>query len=511
LARDVIGMQGNYSNAVYTARYPSGNVPANAVIVRHHDEATNTKYGANFPSTRFCSAGTTAAPEGTCEAAGAFGNDSVFGDAGDDTLYGQDGADYLRGGAGDDDMYGETGDDRMYGDAGSDAMLGDRGGIVDTYINGTPGGQSSDPKLATFNISMNQPPAIDYTGFVAGTVDRRVDLMHDVDGASFVGSGTSAPMPLDGTRFGGNDLMRGGTGRDSMHGGVGDDVMNGDSGGDTLFGDDGSDVMWGGRGCDPTDGEDLVPAGQSCAFPNDATQEGTAGSFANTRDALLTAPGTTVQFTLKDGNVDYLFGGHGGTSAADLQAVSGSDIMDWRPRGSTQTPGTTCATGQWPASIGNATVDPCAWFVATNSDDDSTGAHPATDPTIQNNQHHEGIDWMYGGWDRDVLQADVADNGPNGGDRLLDWAGAYNLYTHCNSAYGGFNDVREHSPAEQKFLQQWAYSVGAGQLGSTDVTTSGTSAYDELALVYNTDMSSNTGKAYPGTPGHFDSPNACGL
>lgn len=74
---------------------------------------------------------------------------------------------------------------------------------------------------------------------------------------------------------------------------------------------------------------------------------------------------------------------------------------------------------------------------STNTDDDVVSTHPATDPVIQNNQHHQGIDWIYGGWDRDIMQADVADNGPNPGDRLLDWSGAFNLYTHCNAAHGG--------------------------------------------------------------------------
>ena len=64
-------------------------------------------------------------------------------------------------------------------------------------------------------------------------------------------------------------------------------------------------------------------------------------------------------------------------------------------------------------------------------------------------QDHQGTDWLYGGWDRDVMQGDVAGNGPNPGDRLIDWTGAYNLYTHCNSAYGGYNDIRQFSPAMQ--------------------------------------------------------------
>jgi len=84
------------------------------------------------------------------------------------------------------------------------------------------------------------------------------------------------------------------------------------------------------------------------------------------------------------------------------------------------------------------TVDPCLWFLLTEKQDD---AEPGG---LANNQHHQGTDWIYGGWDRDVMQADVAQNGPNPGDRLIDWNGAFNLYTHCNAAYGGFNDEREN-------------------------------------------------------------------
>jgi hypothetical protein len=107
------------------------------------------------------------------------------------------------------------------------------------------------------------------------------------------------------------------------------------------------------------------------------------------------------------------------------------------------------------------------------------------------------------------MQADVAQNGPNAGDRLIDWNGAFNLYTHCNAAYGGFNDVRQHSPAMQQFLTSLAWGSGAGRT-ATDVTTAGTSAYRELALAYSPDYSAHAvGQAYPSTPGHFDDPASC--
>jgi hypothetical protein len=28
-------------------------------------------------------------------------------------------------------------------------------------------------------------------------------------------------------------------------------------------------------------------------------------------------------------------------------------------------------------------------------------------------QFHQGVDWVYGGWDRDVMEGNLADNGPN--------------------------------------------------------------------------------------------------
>ena len=125
------------------------------------------------------------------------------------------------------------------------------------------------------------------------------------------------------------------------------------------------------------------------------------------------------------------------------------------------------------------------------------------------NQHHQGTDWVYGGWDRDVMQADVASNGPNPGDRLLDWNGAFNLYSHCTSAYGGFNDVRQHSPGMVAFLQVLAYGSGAGQ-GPADAATSTTSAFRSVRISYSENTKEHAaGSAFPGTPGHFDQPQAC--
>jgi Ca2+-binding RTX toxin-like protein len=435
------------TETVYTQRYGTSRTGHAKVRVA----------GNGAASTRFCpTTGTTATS--TCEVSGAYGADTLFGDAGQDIAYGQDGNDTLRGGADDDDLYGELGADVIYGDDGEDAILGDRGGVQDRYETGA----------RSVTSSLNQPPALTYVSRLSGSVSREADLLHDVDGTDFVGGASSAPMPLAGISFGGADRIRGGDGHDSIHAGAGDDLVNGDTGGDAVFGDRGNDVLWGGlgRACTPTD------------------------------EACLADAGTSGEW------IDHLVGG------------KDADVIDWRPRGAYGTgpdfTGRTCSTSTAPVTTKkDGTTDPCSWFEMTDRANDVTGSTAS----FADNQHHQGVDWIYGGWDRDVMQADQSANGPNPGDRLIDWSGVYNLYSHCNAAYGGFNDVRSPSPAMQSFLQQWATGIGAGRPGSPgtpDVLTPGTSAYDELALVYTGDGKDHaTGSAYPTTPGHFDDANAC--
>jgi Ca2+-binding RTX toxin-like protein len=455
---------GPLTDRIYAVRYPAS-PPAGAAKVRHKDPAQSA------PTPRFC---TTA--QATCEVALASGNDTLFGDDGDDFLYGQDGNDVIHGGNQDDDIFGELGNDTLVGEAGDDSILGDRGGVRDLYQTGSN----------HFFMSVTQVPKVEFDGFNSGDVIRVADLLHDVNGDVFVGSGTQPAMPHPGLTEGGDDRIRGGTGHDSIHAGFGDDLANGDSGGDWVFGDDGADVLWGGKGCDAS--VDTAVSAPYC-YPG--------GIFD---PAPHTAAGETRLVV-----TDYINGGKGGTSATSLAGSNGSDVIDWRPRG-TYVPGTGCTTSAWPVDLNSGgkkgtttTVDPCSWFEMTDIND-------ADDA---NNQHHQGVDWQYGGWDRDILQGDQADNGPNEGDRLLDWNGAYNLYTHCNSAYGGFNDVRQHSPTWQDFLQRWVWAQGAGQ-NQSDATTAGTSAFVELALVYpGVDNAHGSGSAYPSTPGHFDDPNAC--
>jgi Ca2+-binding RTX toxin-like protein len=421
---------------VYADRYPrSAPLPANAVVQRKGDPTLG------MTSTRFCTSTQT-----TCEPAGTYGDDWMYGDGGDDTQWGQDGNDTMRGGTERDDMYGELGDDYLYGDAGEDAILGDRGGIVDTYINGT---NADDAKFTSYTVSQNQPPAVSYTAFRPGTFDRRVDLFHDINGDAFVGTGATNKMVHNGIDEGGHDHIRGGGGHDSIHAGFGDDEANGDSGGDIVFGDDGADVLWGGKGCDPSSDD-----------PND---------YAFATSATVCSGDHSVDRGVNDFYVDYVFGGQGGTSTESVSGALGSDIIDWHPRGSYPSG---CTTQHWPVTTGKnknaVTLDPCHWFLMTGTYNDQPGSVTG-DSSHADNQTHHGVDWIY----------------------------------------GGFNDVRQLSPAMLTFLQQWGYGVGLGQVNA-DITTQGTSAYDEVAIVYQADLNKHgVGPDYPSTPGHFDSPNAC--
>jgi hypothetical protein len=115
-----------------------------------------------------------------------------------------------------------------------------------------------------------------------------------------------------------------------------------------------------------------------------------------------------------------------------------------------------------------------------------------------------GIDWIYGGYDQDAAQANVGDNGPVAGDRLIDWSGAYNAYYLCPATYGEFVSTRQMSPDMILYLEEQAGNDGADSSsigeGKSKATSSG---FDELAMVYKKDVKFNTNPAHPDTPAHF--------
>jgi hypothetical protein len=129
-------------------------------------------------------------------------------------------------------------------------------------------------------------------------------------------------------------------------------------------------------------------------------------------------------------------------------------------------------------------VDPPSWFTWV--------ALPGTQ------EHYQDSDVIYGGYDADALQANLADTGPNEGDRLLDWSGAYNIYYVCPPVYGDWVITRSIAPGILQYLNDLAAGDGLPQ-----VTTAGSSGFVELGLVYTKDVKNNTNPHHPETPGHF--------
>ena len=87
-----------------------------------------------------------------------------------------------------------------------------------------------------------------------------------------------------------------------------------------------------------------------------------------------------------------------------------------------------------------ATSDPETWFQLA-------GAEASHNGVVYGQENFEGIDYIYGGWDQDSLQANEGDNGPVIGDRLLDWGGSYNGYYLCPATFGDWVTTRSIAPA----------------------------------------------------------------
>jgi Ca2+-binding RTX toxin-like protein len=238
----------------------------------------------------------------------------------------------------------------------------------------------------------------------------------------------------------GNDVMLGLDGDDWMHGGPGTDMMNGD-------GDAGAESD-----------HPSLPGVTVVADPNGASADNDHifGGDSNGSGGLPNAD--------KGGNGDAVWGGRGHDHT---YGGRGDDMLEVRP------------------DPNNAVNFPPEWSAWAEADVES---------------FHD-VDFVYGGYDQDAMQANIADNGPNFGDRLFDWVGAYNIYYLCPATYGAYVNIRDQSPAILAYFEDQARTDGA-----LTPATSGTSGFNELALVYKPDVKNNSNPIYPGTPGHFFCP-----
>lgn len=367
----------------------------------------------------------------------------------DDVTHGDD---VIHGNDGDDYQWGQDGGDEMHGGADNDDMYGELG---DDVMFGGPDEDAmiGDRGLITDRKVVAGDEVATASANVPGPTFLEVEGLRpgDLDRRVDLLADGDGDMDDDGDDVEFPGLHHGGD--DRMRGGPDHDVMHGAFGNDLMNGDDGGDWLFG------ADGADVIWGGKGASDPDPEAQAD---------------PGTDDGY-IYGSNIDVIFGGHSGQ---DVDWVpEGADVLDFRP----------------------VNDDPDSWFEMTDTDDEP----------VENNQHHHGVDWIYGGWGRDVLQGDIGKNGPEEfGDRLVDWVGNYNLYLRCNASYGDDGDVRQRAPQLEDFLETLAFITGVGET-RTEVEASGTSAYRELALVYQPDTKDNNGSPFPGTPGNFDDPNSC--
>jgi hypothetical protein len=169
-------------------------------------------------------------------------------------------------------------------------------------------------------------------------------------------------------------------------------------------------------------------------------------------------------------DADKVFGGDGadimwgGRGDDNLWGGRGDDYLDVRPRSSSP----------------DFPDDPPLWHTFGRFD------------------FYQGLDLIYGGWDRDALQANVAAPGPRNTDRLIDWVGGYNVFYVCPGAYGEGTITREGSPNFRSWMQQVIDADGA--FNSARANTSG---FREFAYVFPKEHEANSHPPHPDHPGHF--------
>jgi Ca2+-binding RTX toxin-like protein len=425
---------------------------------------------------------------------------SVDEDGGGDLMYGNEGDDFMEGNHGADLMYGNEGEDDMWGGSSSDAT-----GVVGS---GTP-----PDNLVDTNDIMRGGEDDDVLIGDNGVIVRATDgsgiwLRHQGPRAN--GDGTPFDMvvrnvgvtqsPEEPGAFG-NDWMQGNDGDDEGYGQQGDDYMEGNNGEDALLGDLGlitSSVQDGSNEQviappGPFLEETLYPAGsfyrQFTLFSFTGVPAAAGNDIilgGDDRDSIHGADGDDIlngdgDATILDtvtgvdpnpltADVDKVFGGDGddvvwgGRDDDNLWGGHGDDHLDVRPR----------------SGFAEHADDPPLWHTFGRFD------------------FYQGLDLIYGGWGRDALQADVAAPGPRDTDRLVDWAGGYNVFYVCPGAYGEGTITRQGSPHLRSWMQQVIDADGAFYSATAD-----TSGFREFAYVFPSERRQNSHPPHPDHPGHF--------
>jgi Ca2+-binding RTX toxin-like protein len=410
-------------------------------------------------------------------------------DGGGDELHGGAGVDYVEGNHGSDWIFGEGDeDDLIGGSSAGDGVIG--GGVSPAGLldgDDTLLGGPEDDVLAADNATIERP--LDGAGLWLRHLGGPYDLAVRVVGME--------PTPEPAGAWG-HDYARGDDGDDDLYGQLGNDHLEGNLGDDAIVGDlgritnrveDGSneEVI---SAPGPFHESTIHAAGtmtrivELFSFVDGEGAEGHDRLLGHDgRDALHGGPGDDLLNGDGDGDPltgddpdpttedeDFVFGGDGddvawgGRGPDDLFGGWGDDHLDVRPR----------------EADGSDPRDPPEWWTWGVPD------------------HYQGYDTIYGGWDQDAMQANIALPGPREADRLIDWAGGFNVFYVCPGAYGEGTITRQGSPHLQAYLQALAQGDGA-----VDTATPGTSGFRELAYVHSNERKYNSHPPHPDHPGHF--------
>ncbi|HEX6130494.1 MAG TPA: hypothetical protein VF044_02130, partial [Actinomycetota bacterium] len=475
--------------------------------------------------------------------------DWIFGEGGQDYIEGNSGSDTLEGNEGEDDVVGGSsandghlnvvlpaadrdagfapgalteaakpfnlndGHDVVSGNAEDDTVVGDNA-FVDRYLGpaATPWVTISGPGGGPYAQTGNPNPEPARGPWTPTDMVRRDTVTRAV---------TESALAF------GHDFVRGGDGKDDVYGLLGNDWLEGNEEEDAIVGDMGKVVsnQLAGTGDgipDPSPLNQFIAPQQPflgatinlsgmlkrevTLYAFDQSQAATAGIGhdvalgGGSNDFIHTGPGedlangnagddrmwlgdnetaTTAQGAASLLAHDKVDAGWGGAGHDVVFGGYGADYMDVRPRTVAAVP------GLFPAS------DPETWFQVA-------GAEASHNGVLYGQDNFENIDYHYGGWDQDTLQANQGDNGPVIGDRLLDWGGSYNGYYLCPSTYGDWVSTRALAPGVVAFLQQLSQGGGA-----TTTATAGSSGFRETAIVFTNEQKFNTKPIHVDTPAHF--------
>jgi len=488
------------------------------------------------------------------------GNDHMWGNSNDDIMYGQGGEDEMHGNAGDDYMEGNAASDLMYGEGGDDDMVGGSGPMTsssqlqelseDDRATALPG--RTDESTRTRNVPFGTGDSVNpyptqpvplgdemYGGEGAdvmlgdnGIIIRPLEanqwitltyaLQKDSDGTEAPrhpteGSGwrierTAEMIDEDPGEVAGSDEMYGGPGDDDMYGQFDDTHQADPAIGDEMYGEDGEDAMAGDQGLfnnwvittatqhiepkEPFIDDDIFI--ENTLFREFVLEQIEIGGDDRMRggpggDWMHGGAGEDVM-NGDDGN-DRMFGDNGdddmwgGRQHDHLWGGYGFDQLDLHPRVDEDDANPNSCNPLDPP-------DPSVWYEF---------AFEGGLGTTTCDGNFEDVDYIYGGWDADAMQANVGDNGPRVGDRLMDWAGVYNLFVLCPATYGEFVSTRESSPHMTDFIHRLAEGDGAFQPGPEGKKGAPTddSGFNEIAFVYKKDIKFNANPPYEDTPAHF--------